>query len=235
MKKILSILGLLAMALSAFGQANPSPVTKWLPLAGYNVSIPTNTAVGLLSTNVLFTRANGQVVFSYTNTGGTQVQGDAFRNVRLQSDALGDAFANATLVIAYGNTNLIPITNASGFVTNWALADPTLGAQIAGTANVYPVQNANSTNFVTATLVKSYWDNPRGEDNTYPNYRLYEPTATFTVTFTQSATGGMIVTNLPVAWLQGVRNVGCVLSCTNTAGNGSATLVNFIGISQPQL
>ncbi len=236
MKKFLSILGLMAITVAAFGQANPSPRMTWRPfISGYNVAVPTNTAVGLLSTNVEYTTVDGKVVFSHMNTGVTNGNGEAFQNVIVQNDAQGDAVANATLVISYGNTNLIPITNASGFITNWSLADPTLGSQVVGTANLYPVQNANSTNFCTVTLYKGYWDNPRGENITYPSYRVYEPTSTFTVTFTQAATGGMIVTNIPAIWMQGARNVTCTLAATNLAGNGSATLVNFIGISQPQL
>ncbi len=236
MKKILSILGLLSLCLAAFGQANPSPVTKWLPLAGYNVAIPTNQGdIGLLSTNIEYTTSSGKIVYSYQNTGITNGQSDAFRNVILQSDANGDVNANATLVISYGNTNLIPITNTSGFVTNWALADPTLGSQVIGTANVYPLQNANSTNFVTVRLFRSYWDNPRGDDTTYPAYRQYEPVSTFNVTFSQAATGGFISTNLPTVFLQGVRNVSATIQATNAAGNGAATLINFIGISQPKL
>ncbi len=238
MNKILSIISLCAVALTSFGQANPSPKNHWLPLAGYNVAIPTNQGdIGLLSTNIEYTTAGGKIVYSYSNTGITNGLYDAFRNVILQSDAQGDGVANATLVIAYGNTNLIPITNTSGFVTNWILTDPTIGGNSnpLGTANVYPVQNANSTNFVTVRLYRSYWDNPRGEDNTYPNYRLYEPTATFNVTFSQSASGGFISTNIPLIFMQGVRNVSASIQATNAAGNGSATLINFIGISQPQL
>ena len=238
MKKLLSIFGLLAVSVAAFGQANPSPKNRWLPLAAYNVAIPTNQApVSLLSTNVEYTTASGKIVYSYSVTGATNATGDAFKNVILQSDAQGDAVANATLIIAYGNTNLYPITNASGFVTNWALADPTLGSQVIGTANVYPVQNANSTNLVTVNLVRSFWDNPRGDDTTYPAYRQYETDgqALFTVTFNQSATGGLIRTNIPAIWMQGVRNVAASISATNAAGNGAATVINFIGISQPQL
>ncbi len=239
MKKILSILGLLALTASAFAQADPTPVTRWLPLInGYNVAIPTNQApVGILSTNVQYTTPSGKIVYSYSVTGASNGLSDAFANVRLQNDNNGDALANATLVIAYGNTNLYPITNSTGFVTNWALADPTLGSFIQGTANTYPLQNANSTNFVTVNLVRPFWDNPRGDNlNGYPNYRLYETDAknTFSVTFNQAATGGMIVTNIPAAFMQGVRNVSASISATNAAGNGFATVINFLGISQPQ-
>jgi hypothetical protein len=113
-----------------------------------------------------------------------------------------------------------------------------LGAQVIGSANVYPVQNANSTNLVTVNLVRSYWDAPVGDnvDSATP-YRIYEADAKtiFSVTFSQSATGGLIVTNIPAIFMQGVRNVTASISATNAAGNGSATLINFIGISQPQL
>lgn len=237
MKNILKIIaGLALCAVSAFAQSDPTPRMTWRPLInGFNVAIPTNQGnIGLLSTNIEYTRVDGKVVFSYSVTGVTNGTADAFQPAIIQNDNNGDAVANATLVLVYGNTNFIPITNTSGFVTNWVLSNPTLGSQVVGSANVYPINNANSTNFVTINLYRSFWDNPLGDNVTYPSQRSFEPASTFTVTFSQAAAGGMLVTNIPAIFMQGARNVTATIQATNAAGNGSATLINFMGISQPQ-
>ncbi|MDE2097286.1 MAG: hypothetical protein KGL39_08595 [Patescibacteria group bacterium] len=134
MKKILAISISLLSAFVVEAQNAGTHVWQFQPLlSGYNVVVPSNGIVGpqalsspftvadVTSTNVLFTKYNGQNVYSYSNNVNGRLRssgfvGDAFNLVKLVSDANGDINANASLWIMLGQTNYIPTvgTNTSG-------------------------------------------------------------------------------------------------------------------------
>lgn len=144
MKKILTLLAMGLLSVSAFGQTSGTTVWKFSPLlSGYNVLISqTNTFLGLTTSNVQYTAYNGQVlfslntnlVFSVTNGVASSNQlstipaADAFKTVPMAVDANGDVNGNACLYLWVGYTNWVPnlywVTNQSavyvGGVTNYA-------------------------------------------------------------------------------------------------------------------
>jgi hypothetical protein len=129
-KTLTSVGAGLLVATAAFGQSGTTETWRFLPLlSGYNVQVPpTNGAVGLYSTNVLYTKYSGQVLLSYSNNanGGLPTNSmapDAFQVAELVPDANGDINANAALWIWLQNTNWIPLaaTNAFG---QWMVPPP---------------------------------------------------------------------------------------------------------------
>jgi hypothetical protein len=232
----------------AVGQTT-TPTMRFMPLlSGYNVLVSTNsTAIGLGSTNVLYTSYNGQVLFSLTNNNvnGTLntngVAPDAFKVISLASDANGDINANASVYIYVGNTNWIPnvVTNSFGqeIVTNWLLAVSQYpNWQNPASTNAYPIGGFTGTNNFVVTLYRGPTANPQGNIGATlgPNLNLWENTSQFSfiVTPTTATTPYGFITNLPASWLQGAKFVYATISCGAT--NNTGGIVNQLGILQPQ-
>jgi hypothetical protein len=249
MKKLLISLLTLA-SLAAVGQP-ATPIMRFIPLlSGYNVLISTNsTAIGLGSSNVLYTTYNGQVLFSLTNNNvnGTLntngVAPDAFKIISLASDANGDVNANAAVYAYACQTNWIPtvVTNSQGqeIVTNWVLAPSTYpNWQNPASTNAYPLGTLTGTNNIVVTLYRGVSLNPQGSigptigNNT--NVVLWETTSSFSfiITPTSATTPIGVITNLPISWLQGAKFVYATVS--SSATNNTGAFLNQLGILQPQ-
>jgi hypothetical protein len=253
--KTLVLVGAMALPLASFAQSSATPIVKFLPLlSGYNVAVPTNATVGIGSTNVLFTAYNGQVLYSLTNNMGNtnSVAADAFQPVKLSPDANGDVVANASLVYAFGNTNLIPqvVTNSAGqwFVvtttgtnvlnlgnyTAWPLAAPNSQMWMyPATTNYYQQYLVNSTNVVTINIYRAPALTANGA-STGGAVPLWETTAGFTTNITTTATSQYGYCALPVGFMQGAAFVKATVTGGPLANSSVTTLLNQLGIVQPQ-
>lgn len=246
MKKLISILSASLLGTAAFAQSG-TPITRFQPLlSGFNVNVTTNTTVGYGVTNTVYSTYGGQIVHSLTNDvfNGTLntnlVVADAFKIATLASDVNGDINANAYVTILVGNTNYIPIavTNSFGqyYVTNWALSTSQYpNWMYPATTNVYPAYAASATNALTVTLYRAGTLKLVGNlgADLNPTTPMWETSSAFSFTVTPNGvTPVCVITNLPIAWLQGARHVYATISASTT-GTGTAILVNQLGIVQP--
>lgn len=248
MKKLLSIVGLMALVcVPAWAQTDTTPKFKFQPfLSGYNLNLTTNgTPYTIGTTNAEYTTYLGRVVYALTNTGfvpnGQSPSNgpDAMQVVRLQGNNNGDIVANVQLMLYMNQTNWIPLTNTSGYITNWVLSSllNNPGTQ-PGTANVYPAITAADTNTVTVNLLRSAWDWPgqqvEGDASGYPSLYTWDTSSALTLVFTNTGTSPQLIsTNLPATWLAGARFVSMSISTTNIGNNGHMTLLNQAGLMQP--
>jgi hypothetical protein len=247
-KKIAAVGAGLTLCTAAMAQSTATPILRFLPLlSGYNVLCNTGVVASLNVTNLLNTTYNGQALYTLTNNvvngvlQSNTVAPDAFKMVTLAPDINGDIVANASVCILVGNTNLIPIsvTNAYGqyFVTNWPLAvSQTPNWMYPATTNAYPAFTGSATNALTVTLYRTTTMNPQGGNGPTlgPTFPLTETTASFSFTVTPNGTTPVcVITNLPVSWLQGAKQVYASI-VSSTTGAGTAILVNQLGILQPQ-
>lgn len=251
--KIIVGLTSLLLPFAAMAQTAAVPVYRFLPFfTGFNVQVPTNTIAGMGVPNLLFSDPQGQNVFSLTNNiiNGTTITNtiapDAFRTIGLRSDVNGDINANATVIIAVNNTNLIPIgvTNSFGqyFVTNWPLAVQQFpNWMYPATTNVFPLVDLSDTNLVTVSLFKvTDIRGGFGTELATSTPQLVETTSSFSFSFNPNLiTGQVVYTNLPAGWLQGARNVRATItvapnSAAGTGANPAGILINQLGILQPQ-
>ncbi len=201
MKKIL-ILGLTSFSLTFTVPAQTiTHIWRAMPLlSGYNVSVPSNQVVGpavlpgsgvaanVVATNVLWTKYNGQIVYSYSNNvnGGMGTNGyiaDAFQSASLVSDANGDINANACLWIALNQTNYLPViatnsfgqivvpgTSTNGLLPVFGGPNPTLWPLAVnsgpnwlpqGTTNFYPLYSQSTgVGVITNNLIVSLYRAP---------------------------------------------------------------------------
>jgi hypothetical protein len=246
MKKLISILSASLLGTAAFAQSG-TPIYRFQPLlSGFNVNVTTNTAAGLGVTNTVYSTYGGQIVHSLTNDvfNGTLntnlVVADAFKIATLGSDVNGDINANAYVTILVGNTNYIPlaVTNSFGqyYVTNWALGTSQYpNWMYPATTNLYPAFTANSTNTLTVTLYRAGTLKLAGgiSADLNPATPMWETTSAFSFTVAPNGlTPVCVITNLPIAWLQGARHVYATITAATGAGTGSI-LVNQLGIVQP--
>lgn len=233
------------VSLSVFGQANPTPTTRVLPLlSGYNVVVPTNATVGLTSTNVMFTQTDGKIVYSLSNTTvgsyTNYVAGDAFRPVRITADMNGDFVSNAVLFYVIGQSNLIPVFVTNGFggnvITNWPLQNPQLVNSTA-TTNLYPYppNSANSTNVYTISLYRRGVLNGLMASDSWPAVTAAETTAGFTTTVTGTgATPAVGFVALPTGFLAAGQSVYATISMAPLINSAPSGVVNVLEIVQPQ-
>lgn len=249
--KIIVVGTMLLSPFAALAQQSATPVMRFIPFfTGYNVQVPTNTVAGIGVTNLLYSNVQGQNVYSLTNqnVNGTvitnSISGDAFQQIGLKADVNGDIVANAAVVVYVNNTNLIPIgvTNSFGqwFVTNWPLAVSQFpNWMYPATTNLFPQVTSADTNLVTINLYR-VTDIRGGFGNALAvnTPQMVETAASFSFSFNPtSTTNGVIYTNLPVAWLQGARQVRATITVGANGGNNNnaeGILINQLGILQPQ-
>lgn len=143
-------------------------------LNGYNL-MASNTLIGpanlnplvtggVQASNLLYTRFNGQIVYSYSNNvngglGTNQVAPDAFKAVQLVSDANGDFIGtNATLFIMLGNTNYIPTvgTNSQGQYITVGSSTNGLIAWNGGNITPWPLWPSTGPNWLPAATTNQY-------------------------------------------------------------------------------
>ena len=259
MKKLIVSLFLMT-ALVAVAQTTTIQYRFMPLLSGYNVYVPTNvTSVGYGTTNVEFTAYNGQILYSLTNNviNGTVntnlVAPDAFKLAELVPDANGDVVSNAVLVVAIGNTNLIPIaiTNIQGqwftptlyyttnystaaWATTWPLASSSIPWMYPATTNVYPFITNNLVIW-TIHLYRAPAMTPDGS-TTGASYPWWETTAQYTYLYTNadSYTPSVTYVPLPTWFMQGAKKVYATVGTTTGTYLSKGGLLNQLGILQPQ-
>lgn len=246
MKKLITI-GFTALTLAA----NAATYVEQSFFNGWNLYVTNGPSVanGIGVTNLLFTTAQGQIVYSLTNQvingilNTNSIVGDAYDTGGngLSFNLNGDIVANGAIHYAINYTNLIPIaiTNSQGqwYTSNsWPLQSSQYPIyQYPATTNVYPsLPNASDTNLVTLYFQRG-WSYPLGNSTSY----VFWDTSTNVFSFSITGTGFTPlagITNLPIAFTQGANRVRLtsVLATTNTTGVSSGFIINQVSLGQPQ-
>lgn len=228
-----------------------------LPQAGVSVTA-TNVLYTAYNGQILYAYSNN--INGGLSSNGFAA--DAFKIVRLVPDNNADVNANASVIISIGNTNYLPIvaTNSTGqffiptVTTNGAfpfLAGPNptiwpLGNSsgpnwmFPATTNFYP-SFATGTNPVVVSLYRAHAARLNGGGDASPgnNTYIFETSSAFSFTVASpvgavGSTVQTVITNLPIAWLQGANFVAATITATASGASSQGVLVNQLGLLQPQ-